>query len=259
MALIGWNNAVDDATTTLAASSAADGLPAEQLRVPQGSPAVAWQTAAGVTSASLTITAASAVAWRAVALCRTNLTPAATLRVRAGTAANVVSAPSYDSGTLAAGVAYGIRQALHILPSAASAVCLRLDISDPTNPDGLLNIPLAYAGPAVEFSISSSTDDGDDIRRNDVQTRGGAVLADPLSRARGWQVRLDFIRESEAAWIDPLKAWAGNGGNVLFVPFTGGALAPAQAVFGLLTPARRGFPGRVSSFRNWQFAITERL
>lgn len=259
MALIGWQNAVETASTTLAASSAADGFSAELLRVPVGNAAAAWQTAAGVTSASLTITATAAVAWRAVALCRTNLTTAATLRVRVGTAANVVSAPAYDGGVLSAGVAVGIRQGLHVMPSAVSAVCMRLDIADPTNPDGYLNIPLIYAGPGVEFSIAPSSDDGDDIRREDVQTRSGAVITTALSRARNWSVRVPFIRRADADWIDPVKAAAAAGINALFVPLVGDTRAPAETIFGLMTPARRGFPGQTAAYRSFAFTISERL
>lgn len=259
MALIGWENAVEAATTSLTASSAADGLSAELLRVPVGNPATAWQTAAGVTSASLTIIAASAIAWRAVALCRTNLTAAATMRVRVGTAANVASSPAYDGGVVSAGVAVGIRQALHILPSAVSAVALRIDLADPTSPDGFLNIPLAFAGPAVEFNISTSTDDGDAIRRADVQTRGGSIIADPLSRARDWSARIGFIREAEAAFIDPLKAAAAQGINVFFLPLLGHPRASSDAVFGQMAPARRGYLGQVAAYRTWAFTITERL
>ena len=147
MALLGWENAIETSSTSLVASAAADGASAELLRVPIGAASVAWQTPAGTTAAALTVTTTAAVAWRAVSLNRTNLTTAATIRVRVGSAASLTTAPTYDSGTVSAGVAVGIGQALHVMPAAVSALAMRIDISDPANPDGYLNSPLAYAGP----------------------------------------------------------------------------------------------------------------
>ena len=115
--------------------------------MPIGAASVAWQTPAGTTAAALTVTTTAAVAWRAVSLNRSNLTTGATIRVRVGSAASLTTAPAYDSGVVSAGVAVGIGQALHVLPAAVSALAMRIDISDPANPDGYLNSPLAYAGP----------------------------------------------------------------------------------------------------------------
>ena len=137
MALLGWENAIETSSTSLVASAAADGASAELLRVPIGAASVAWQTPAGTTAAALTVTAATAaVAWRAVSLNRTNLTTAATIRVRVSSAASLTTAPAYDSGVVSAGVAVGIGQALHVMPTAVSALAMRIDISDPANPDG---------------------------------------------------------------------------------------------------------------------------
>ena len=192
MALLGWENAIETSSTSLVASATADGASAELLRVPIGAASVAWQTPAGTTAAALTVTTTAAVAWRAASLNRTNLTTAATIRVRVGSAASITSAPTYDSGVVSAGVAVGIGQALHVLPAAVSALAMRIDISDAANPDGYLNIPLAYAGPGTECSIAYSSDDGLDVRRGDTTTRGGQVFVDALSRARGWNLHLGY-------------------------------------------------------------------
>jgi hypothetical protein len=139
-------------------TAAADGASAELLRVPIGAASVAWQTPAGTTAAALTVTTTAAVAWRAVSLNRSNLTTGATIRVWVGSAASLTTTPTYDSGTVSAGVAVGIGQALHVMPAAVSAQAMRIDISDAANPDGYLNIPLAYAGPGTECSIAYSSD-----------------------------------------------------------------------------------------------------
>ncbi len=259
MALLGWENAVETAAVTLAASSEATGYTAQMLRIPMGAPSVAWQTEAGVTSAYILLTSPASVAWRAVCLTRANFTTAATIRVRVGTVANITSAPDYDSGVVSAGVAVGVGQALHILPSAVSAVACRIDIADTANPDGRLNIPLLYAGPGTEFNVSSDSKVSIEARRQDVTTRGGQVFADALSRARAWAFSIALINDSAATWLDPIEAAAAAGGNVLFVPRVGHSRASAECVFGLLAPGARGFVGASGLYRNWSATISERL
>ena len=257
MALLGWENAIETSSTLLAAS-AADGASAELLRVPIGAASVAWQTPAGTTTASLMlVTAAAGVAFRAACLSRTNLTTGATIRVRVGGVALITIAPDYDSGVVSAGVAVGIGQALHVMPAAVPAVAMRIDISDAANPDGYLNIPLAYAGPGTEFNIGYGSTSSLDGRRGDVTTRGGQVFVDALSRARSWALNVDHIRDVAAGWLDPLEAAAAQGRNILFVPRVGNARAAAESVFGLLAPGRRGFLG--VNGRTWQATISERL
>ena len=259
MALFGWDNAVEAAATVLAASSEVAGYEAGLLRVPIGNSATAWQTQPGVTDASLTVTPASVVAWRALCLARTNLTTGATIRVRVGSVANLASAPDYDSGILAAGVAVGIGQALHVLPAAVSAVAMRVDLADPTNPDGCLNIPLAYAGPGTETSLSPRSRREPQIRDADTTTRGGVVLAQPLSRARSWQIELGMVADATSDWLDALEAAAGARKNVLFVPRLGTARAAAESVLGQMRPGASGFLTASGRYRTWSATITERL
>ena len=149
--------------------------------------------------------------------------------------------------------------ALHILPSAVTAEACRIDLVDTGNPDGVLNIPLAYAGPATEFNISPQSQPTLEPRRQDVTTRGGQVFTDPLSRARSWGITVGFIRESAIAFLDPLEAAAAAGANILFVPRQSSARASAETILGLMTPGPRGFLGTTGNFRTWSATITERL
>ena len=259
MALLGWDNAVDAAATTLAASSEIAGYEAGLLRVPIGAASTAWQTAAGVTTASLTLTAPTQIAWRALCLARTNLTMGATIRIRVGSAAHLISAPNYDSGTVCAGVAVGIGQALHVLPASVWAVAMRVDIADPTNPDGCLNIPLAYAGPGMETSLSPRSRREPQIRDADTTTRGGVVLAQPLSRARSWQIELGMVPDATSDWLDALEAAASARRNILFVPRLGTARAAAETVFGQMRPGSSGFLTAAGRHWTWSATITERL
>ncbi len=255
MALFGWRNAVEAAGVALTASSAAAGYGPEALRVPIGNPSVAWMTALGVTSATLTIASPAPVDWRAVCLARTNLTPVATLRVRVGDPL----APDHDSGILPAGVAAGVGQALHLLPAAVSGTLLTIDIADPGNPDGRLNIPLVYAGPGAEISIAPQSDTGLDVRRGDTTTRGGTVLTQALSAGRTWQISVGFARDAALGWLDELEAAAAAGRNVLFIPRLQHPRAAAESIYGLLAPGRRGFLGPTGHYRIWAATITERL
>lgn len=248
MALLAWENAVE--TAALSASAALEGFGPDMLRIPEGNASVAWQTPAGTISASLTITAPAAIAWRALCLARTNLTSGATLRVRAG---------AYDSGTVPAGVAWGVRQALHLLPAGLSGTVMQLDVADPANPDGFLNIPLAFAGPAYELIITPDTDEGLDIRRADAVTRGGGIRPQPLSHARGWQIAAASVPDAFSEWLARLQIAAAAARNVLFVPRPEHPRAAAEAVLGLLAPSRRGFITPVGDFRSWSATITERL
>nr|WP_314072192.1 hypothetical protein [uncultured Roseococcus sp.] len=255
MALLGWQNAVEAAGVGLTASSAAAGYGPEALRVPIGNPSVAWMTALGVTSASLVIAAPGAIDWRAVCLARTNLTPAATMRVRVGSPL----APDYDSGVVPAGVRVGVGQALHLLPAVVPGATLTIDINDAGNPDSRLNIPLVYAGPGAEIAIAPQSDTGIDVRRGDVITRGGTVLTQALSAARSWQISVGFARDAALGWLDELEAAAAAGRNVLFVPRLAHPRAAGEAIFGLLAPGRRGFLGPSGLYRIWAATITERL
>ena len=259
MALFGWDNAMEAAATLLAASSEIAGYEVGLLRVPIGAASAAWQTAPGTTTASLTLTAPTPIAWRALCLARTNLTTSATIRLRVGDAATLISAPVYDSGIVSAGVAVGIGQALHVLPAAVSAVALRVDIADPANPDGGLNIPLAYAGPGTETSLSPRSRREPQIRDADTTTRGGVVLAQPLSRARTWQIELGLVPDAASDWLDALEAAAGARRNILFVPRLGAPRAAAETVFGQMRPGASGFLTPAGRHWTWSATIAERL
>lgn len=258
MALIGWENAVEAPGAALTASSEAVGYPVHLLAVPQGAPSVAWQTVAGVTSAHVQI-AASMPGLRAVALARTNLTSAATIRVRAGAVATITSAPAYDSGIVLAGVGRGIGQALHILPSAVNVVACRIDIADPTNPEGCLNIPLAYVGPLRDVPISPSARRQVRGRADNAETRGGQVYDQFLSRARAWTFEAATIDDATAAWIDDLEAAAVAMRNILFVPRNDHPRAARDAVLGMLTPEALGFLTATGRNLTWSATIIERL
>jgi hypothetical protein len=258
--LFGWKNRILSAVA-LTASSKASGLTAGNLQTQQGAPSEAWQTAAGVTAASLLIDAGEDVLWRAFGLFRTNLTPAATVRWRLGNLSSF-STSFYDSGDLS-GVVAGFGQHVHVIPSDVMSRYARLDISDPTNPDGFLNVPLAYAGPVwiPQVNIAPGGAVGRDRDATVVKTRSGGEFVSLRSSRRRWAVSLLALTSAEA-WLQvaELEDAAADGRNILFVPFPAGAHVQREAVFGLLasnSPVTLPTPN--AELRTWSATITERL
>lgn len=256
MALIGYNNVVDAVGTVLAATSSEVRMGPEQLLVPVGNASTAWQTKAGVVTASLTITAANLTAFRAFCLARTNLTSAATVRVRVGMS---VGSFTYDSGTIAAGVLFGVGQIIHTLPTATSGLVAQIDISDPTNPDGLLNIPLVYAGPMQATNFTPASYQGVDVGRQDNKTRSGVVLPVFLSKGRTFGFTIDNITDNNSAWVNELTVAGAMALNVLFIPREDYVMAPSESILGLLTTNQLGFTLDTGEIRNWSGVISERL
>jgi len=125
-ALFGHRNYVLSGVLGASASVATFGV--GQLQNEQGSPASAWQTPIGTTSAFLTIDAGSALPWRLFGLFRTNLTGAARVRWRLGPDPTMI-APVFDSGWLDGGVQPGYQQ--HVFAP-------RLNISEEVEPTSLL-------------------------------------------------------------------------------------------------------------------------
>lgn len=106
--LLGWANNAKAATFT--ASSSAARLGPERMAGDQGATSRAWQTAAGATTAAVTLDAGGPVPWRLLSVHRTNLTLDGTLRWRlasnpdalTGTAATALAWDSDDGATLGA-------------------------------------------------------------------------------------------------------------------------------------------------------------
>lgn len=261
-ACFGWiNNA---GTGTLSASSETASLGAAQLQNDQGNAASAWQTAGGVTSAGLTVDAGvPGAAWRAFGLFRTNLTGAATVRWRVGAVAAMTSGVVFDTGTVAAGVAAGFGQSVLVAAAAVAGRYCRLDVADPGNPDGVLNVPLIFAGPVWQpaSNISAESAFGRDDSTDEVVTRGGQEY--PTSRfvRRRWEIALARVRAAEVwPFAMELDRVARLGTNVLFVPDPASADRNREAVFGRLrATSDLGHPHGVADARGWRCRVTERL
>jgi hypothetical protein len=259
VSMFGWRNAVPAATLAAGTSSPA-GLDVAQLQNDQGSAATAWQKPG--TTATLTIdTRSFASVWRILALFRTNLTAAATLRWRLGPVGMATTV--YDSGTFTAGIVPGYLQSVIVLPDDVSARVAQLDIVDLGNPDGYINIPLIFAGPVWQPVVGVTWDStiGRTDTTDEVQTRGGEEF--PINRfvQRVWSLGLDAIKQNEVwAQVGELSRVAPSGQNVLFVPNMNSPTILCEAVYGRLKQtADIGYPYQGADARSWKATVTERL
>ena len=178
-----------------------------------------------------------------------------------GVTANGVTV--YESGVIPAGVQAGFGQSVTVAPGDVTGRVCRLDVSDPTNPDGFLNIPLAYAGPVwtPATNIDYQTTFGRDDQVDEVTSRGGSEYPSLQWARRRWDVTLQGIRASEV-WTQAmaLDLAARAGGNVLFIPNPAGADVGRETVYGRLKSlADLSFPYGSADRRAWKVRITERL
>jgi hypothetical protein len=172
------------------------------------------------------------------------------------------AAVTYDSGAQP-GVAPGYGQLVTVAPAEVTGRCARVDISDPANPDGFLNIPLAFAGPAwsPQVNIAPGGAVARDRDQTVVRTRAGGEYVTLRSTRRRWAVSLPALSGDEA-WLQAaeLEEAAAGGRNILFVPFPAGTHVQREAVFGLLASSSpMAMPTPNAELRTWSATITERL
>ena len=264
-ALIGWINLV--LSGALTAGSQAAGLGIGNLRQEQGSAATAWQTAGGVLTPpagayfDLDSGAATNV-WNALVLTRTNLSEDARIEWYVGNTLGGADA-NYYSGLISADVTRGFGQTVHIPPPGTQGRYLRCNLYDPGNPDGFLNIALAFAGPCWEPAINLGWGSalGSVVRVTKTVTRGGQEYPTPLSRQRRFDLEFVGIRDAEVwPYVQELDACSWAGGNVLLVPRPDGPDIQRETVFGLFE-ATAPLTTPLMSFdaRAWRATITERL
>lgn len=254
--LFAWDNYI--AAATLSADSSAAGMGPANLQDDRGSAAVAWQTAAGVTTATLTASWGAHQEVDVVGLFRTNLTSAATITV-------TENDPPHGFLTLATltGPVSGYGQAVSPTSLVINAASVNIQISDPTNPDGFLNIPLAFVGPAWSplSGASYSSADGNDLDAAELRTRGGQEYVTLHWQGRRRTIALQSVRDSEM-WGDlsPMLIAARRGSNVLYIPDTSSSYMQQQAIFGRLKQtADVSYRQNQFDRRTVTLSLTERL
>lgn len=255
--LIGYTNYVK--MGTVAASSTATNFPATNLQNDSGAPADGWQSYAGTTACSLTFTpAATGQVFRLIGLFRTNLTSAASITF------DVFTNPStLVWSTTVAGPANGSGQ---VVVDAGNAVgdYAEILITDTGNPDGHINVPLAFAGPAWSplSNLSTQTAYGRDVTTDELVSRGGQEYPVLRFQRRRWNLDMQNIRTTSELWqsLDAVMQTAAAGGNVLVVPDITSASVASEALFGRLKQvADVKYPLGSSDRRSWTGQLTERL
>lgn len=257
--LLGWENRL--LTAALTASAAETGFGPEQMQTPHGAAATAWQTPAGVTSASLVLDAGSDVTWRLAGLFRTNLTSGATLRLCIGSDPTFATATA-DTGVLSGRVADGFGQALAILDAEETARYARLDIADTANPQGRLIIPLGFAGPAwqPDHQWDPASPEAAQAEVLNQVTQGGQEWAELRWRRRQRAVLLPLVPRADR-WtrVGEIERAAATQANLLLVPNPEGDLA-REPIFGRCEVGDVGFNDRgPHRFRTVRMLFNERL
>lgn len=254
--LIAWDNKADAAS--LSASSELAALPGSNVQ--QAHVAQKWNTAAGVTSAYLTFDMLGSVSCGLLAVLGTNLTAAATRRLRASDADPTAAAGDlYDSGSAAAGVKAGYGDA-YLSFTAVAARYWRLDLADASITTGL-QVGRVFLGP--KWTTSESHEWGWSVTPLDeskvVESYGGQSFADVRPQRRVLRFGLKFMTEAEMYGNAFALARAqGVVRDVLAIPSVTSAYLSEQAVFGLCEASE---PLVQERHRNYQqkFTIRQRL
>lgn len=246
---------------SLTASSSEAALGVTNLANDSGSADQGWQSPDTTAWVNLQLSAVDT--FQAFGVFRTNLSSGASIRWRVWSGTSVQNAPVYDSTQVPANVAASYCQSVLFLPSPVTGQMVQVDISDPSNPDGFLNVPLAYAGPvwqaARNFDPNSST--GRTVQSTKTVTRGGGVVIRNDWVKRTFTLSLSGIRAAEV-WSKVMDAdlYARRGNNLLFIPDPADPQINLTAIFGEVEPQSEvTYPNRVIEARGWKANITERL
>ncbi|MGE0658267.1 MAG: hypothetical protein AB7F36_01700 [Reyranellaceae bacterium] len=241
---------------TVAASSEAAGLPLSNA-IADPHAGTVWRALA----ASATVSAAwsSAKPLRAFALAQATLSASARLWLRLSNV-EAGAADAWDSGWLAGDVEPGFGQWVLVLEQAVSARFLEIEIVDPGNTTGWIDIGVAWAGDAFEtaFNPRWGMAMGHDDPSQGRASLGGqtyALARPPVRLARG---SYDLLPEAQAQGELLDLARRGSLDNVLFVPQPGIRARNREAVIGLLQKSHR-LPVTAFGRAAWDFEIRERL
>jgi hypothetical protein len=263
--VLGWSNIVTEPNLVSEVFGPnfpiTSSLPPQNLAISSGSPATGWQcpTQPVGNYPLLRLTPASRRTIGAMGFFRTNLTSAAvvTMLVYTGTPAAATQVFRQDVSPID-----GIGQVLAFPANVLCDFC-QFAFIDPGNPDGFINVPIAYVGPTfipitgVSWATTHGRDDNPDV----VVSRGGQEFVTLKWQRRRLELAFDGLRQSEIwSQVDALRSAARTGINVLAVPDTTNGNAQYEAVFGRLQDtADVTYPYGNADRRAWHAKITERL
>ena len=254
--IIAWDNKADAAAVT--AGSEVTTLPGSNVKTQHLSQK--WNTVAGVKSSYLLFDMLSAVACALLAVLGTNLTSAATMRLRASnTDSTAVAGDLLDTGTIAAGVKTGYG-AIYKSFNSVTARYWRLDLTDASLPDNL-QVGRVFLGPS--WSHTDKLTYGWSVTPVDAsvidESYGGQEYADQRPQRRQLDFTLDW--GTEANMYGNAFAMARANGIVLdavALQDINSAYLSEQAVWGRVT-AWMPLIHRATRIFTQKFTIRERL
>lgn len=253
--LIAWMNKAD--TAALLADSELSTLPAANVQ--QSHLAQKWYTVAGVNSAYLIFDMLASESCALLAILGSNLTPAATVRVRASDADPTVTGTLLlDTGVIAGGVKDGYGAIYKALAETAARYW-RVDLSDATLTQ--LRVGRVFLGPS--WSPASNQEYGWSVTPLDdspvSESYGGQDYVDIRPQRRLLEFELKWGSEAEMYGNAFALARAqGVGKDVLAIHDIAGAHVSEQAVWGRLTAMQPLVHRTTLNFRQ-KFSIKERL
>jgi hypothetical protein len=254
--LLAWVNKADDAL--ISAGSEITTAPASNIQHEHVSRK--WHTASGVTSSYLLFDLGASTACALLAVLGTNLTPSATLRLRASNSdPSGQTATVLDTGTVTAGIKSGYGAAYKSFNSV-SARYWRLDLSDSPALDHL-EVGRIFLGPYWQPSVNQlygwSITPLDESRIS--TSWGGQTFAEERPQRRVLTFVLDFMDEAEMYGnAFTLSRARGIVRDVLAIPDIASAYVSEQAVWGLLS-ASEPLIHRAARIYRQKFTIQERL
>lgn len=253
--LIAWENKADAAT--LGTDSEIATLPGANVQ--QSHVAQKWYTAAGVNSAYLIFDMLSSVACALLAMLGTNLSAAATVRVRASDVDPTVTGTLLlDTGVLAGGVKEGYG-AIYKAFASTAARYWRIDLSDASLTQ--LQVGRVFLGPS--WAPASNQEYGWSVTSTDEslisESYGGQDYADIRPQRRLLEFELKWGSEAEMYGnAFALSRAQGISKDVLAIHDITSAYVSEQAVWGRCTAAQPLVHRTTLNFRQ-KFSIKERL
>lgn len=256
-ALFGVTNVAKTATIT-PSTAWEPALPPDNMLTDQGGPSTAFQTRPGVTVTGLVVTLAGGASVRAIVLARTNLTMTANISI-----AGFDALGGQPIDATAFGPSTGYQQVVCVLSSASVVDTITIDIDDPANPDGFLNIPLLWIGdcwaPTTGFAPSSDVGFEPTVARR--RSRGGQVFQTQLSNPRTFAFQFQAVNDADVwPYVGEIQRVASMGSNMLWVPDATATEINREAILGMVTDGgRMSWPENSVGIRRWSGKIEERL
>lgn len=252
---IGHTNLVK--TATISATSEETYLPATNVAGDIGAASMGWQTLATVTTATLTITMDTPGSYvSAIGIFRTNLSATAQITITI----TYSGGPVYSE--VFTGVSAGYGQVVALMGSATLCDSITIAIVDGSNPDGFLNVPLAFAGPLFEatYPIMQDATYGRQTATAELISRGGSEFPRFLHDKRFWKFQIAATDTEAFENVAEIDRLARLGSNILFVPDTASDYLQQEAIFGRLRETLDiNFALGAVKTRSWGGMVTERI